>query len=161
MHHTDTIQRHSDEQRCSTLLGSWQVEGAGEGYFATLPAVIHTRLDDRPRATLGKPAFALSGLTAAAVVCVMLISVWNIRQQQAFQERLISAAASWSAERSTGAAELRDDELADPRDDASDESLGTAVEHMTIENKSGYQLLDDLSNDEIKQVVSALTTTRG
>jgi hypothetical protein len=42
-----------------------------------------------------------------------------------------------------------------------DESLGAAVEGLSIERKNGYQLLDDLSGDEAVQVLAELDKGEG
>ena len=155
------IQQQDDEPALAKLLHAWQVESPGEGFFAALPADIESNLRPRAAAALARPAFALPGLTAALAVAVLALASWSIQRQQASQERLISAAASWSAEQTAGISDVSDEDLTVPQTGAADASFGSAVERLTIETKTGDQLLDDLSSDEIKQVVNALSATRG
>ncbi|HTY09160.1 MAG TPA: hypothetical protein VMF29_08345 [Candidatus Edwardsbacteria bacterium] len=158
MEQRDDIQ-HDD--RLARLLGSWQAADPGPGFFATLPALIQERARRPRRLARLDPALALSGLTTVMTTAILVLGIWNIQQQRAFQDRLVSAAAAWSAEQTAGTADLREEDLPGVQAITADPSLGSAVEGATIENKDGYQLLDDLNADEIKQVVSALTTTKG
>ncbi len=153
--------RDNLDQGIAAALDQWRVESPGEGFFAALPALVQTHVRVRPWSAGFGSGLALSGLTAALATCVVVFGAWNIQRQQLFQERLITAAASWSTEQTSGAADLRDEDLSDQQDGAIDLPLDSAVERLTIEQKTGYQLLDDLNSDEIKQVVSALTVTRG
>ncbi|MDI6741055.1 MAG: hypothetical protein QME74_11935 [Candidatus Edwardsbacteria bacterium] len=154
-------QQHDIQQDLTRILNAWQTDEPGEAFFATLPAVIQERA-----ATRRAPIFALTGLlahgfTAAAAVALIAAGLWNVHSQTASNEKLISEAAAWSTEQRPANTTIPVDDLIDAQGAGLDESLGTAVEGMSIENTNGYQLLDGLDTEELELLAAELNKGKG
>jgi hypothetical protein len=143
------------------VLDTWKTDEPGQAFFATLPAVIQERAHAPARPAFGFPGLLAHGVTAAAAVVLITAGLWNVRTQSASNQKLISEAAAWSAEQRTANTTIPVEDLIDAQGTGLDESLGTAVEGLSIENKNGDQLFDGLEAGELEQLASELNHGKG
>jgi hypothetical protein len=101
------------------------------------------------------------GVTAAAAVVLIAAGLLTVRWQSAASDKLVSEAAAWSVENRAAVGDVPAVEMIDARGAGLDESLGTAVEGMSIENKNGYQLFDTLEDGELEQLALELNQGKG
>ncbi len=143
-----------------TAVGAWRVEDPGEAFFATLPAVVQQRAAARRAPWAVAPGLLAHGALAAAAMVVIAVGAATL-QRQAADQRLAVAAAEWSVEgRSADGGDVAG-QLIGSQGQGLDESLGAAVERMSVEGKQGYQLLDGLDDDELKLLAAALKEGKG
>ena len=139
---------------------AWRVEDPGEAFFAALPAVVQQRAAARRAPWAFAPALLPHGAVAAAAMILVAAGAISLQRQTADQ-RLAVAAAEWSVEgRSADGGDVAG-QLIGSQGQGLDESLGAAVERMSVEGKQGYQLLDGLDDDELKLLAAALKEGKG
>jgi hypothetical protein len=157
-----TMEQQNDiQQDLANVLNAWQTDEPGEAFFATLPAVIQERAHSPTRPVFGFPGLLAHGFTAAAAVVLIAAGLWNVHSQTASNEKLISEAAAWSTEQRTATTTIPVDDVIDAQGTGLDESLGTAVEGLSIENTNGYQLLDGLDTEELELLAVELNKGKG
>ncbi|MCU0607483.1 MAG: hypothetical protein MUF78_08740 [Candidatus Edwardsbacteria bacterium] len=143
-----------------TAVDAWRVEDPGEAFFATLPAVVQQRAAARRAPWAVAPGLLAHGALAAAAMVVIAVGAATL-QRQAADQRLAVAAAEWSVE---GRGADQDDaagQLIGAQEPDLDESLGIAVERMSVEGKQGSELIDDLATEELELLAAELNKGKG
>lgn len=143
-----------------TAVDAWRVEDPGEAFFATLPALVQERAAARRAPWAAGPGLLAHGAIAAAATVMIAIAAVALQRQTADQ-RLAVAAAEWTMEDRSVAADDAAGQLIDAQGPGLDESLGIAVERMSVEGKQGSELFDELGAEELELLAAELNEGKG